>query len=596
MPENQPGKVVRIGSSSGFWGDSQVAAAQLVHRGEMDYLVGDYLAELTMSIMARAREADPNMGYATDFVTVTMRRLIKDLARKQIKVVSNAGGVNPRACAEAIRKIVRDAGLSLKVAYVHGDDLLPQVEQLRAEGLKEMFTGAALPPKLLSMNAYLGGVPIAKALEAGADIVVTGRCVDSALALGILMYEHGWSATDYDKLSAGSLVGHIVECGAQCTGGLFTDWRDVPDWDDIGYPIVECHADGSFIVSKPPSTGGLVCFGSVAEQLLYEIGDPGAYILPDVVCDFTQVRMEEVGENRVRVSGAKGLPPTDMYKVSATFPDGWRAVAQITIGGPEAVHKARRTGEALLKRTRRMLAAMNQADFRDSLIEAIGGENMYGPHSRATEAREAQMRLAVSHDERMPVEMFLRECSSPGCSMAQGTTGSGGARPKASPIVRLFSCLVPKTRVKVAIDLEGEAIPVPIPTEGGFRQGAKAAPGPSELPAGPMVTVPLIKLAWGRSGDKGNASNIGIIARKPEYLPAIRRALTSEAVARYMAHLVKGEVERFEVPGIRALNFLMQDALGGGGMASLRNDPLGKAHAQILLDMPVEVPKAWGLA
>ncbi|WP_119418266.1 acyclic terpene utilization AtuA family protein [Desertibaculum subflavum] len=596
MAQAQPDKVVRIGSSSGFWGDSQVAAAQLVHRGEMDYLVGDYLAELTMSIMARAREADPNMGYATDFVTVTMRRLIKDLARKNIKVVSNAGGVNPRACAEAIRKIVRDAGLSLKVAYVHGDDLLPQVEQFRAEGLKEMFTGAALPPKLLSMNAYLGGIPIAEALKAGADIVVTGRCVDSALALGILMYEHGWSPTDYDKLAAGSLVGHIIECGAQCTGGLFTDWRDVPDWDDIGYPIVECHADGSFIVSKPPSTGGLVSFGSVAEQLLYEIGDPGAYILPDVVCDFTQVTMQEVGENRVRVAGAKGLPPTGMYKVSATFPDGWRAVAQITIGGPEAVHKARRTGEALLKRTRRMLAAMNQADFRDSLVEAIGGENMYGPHSRALEAREAQMRLAVSHDERMPVEMFLRECSSPGCSMAQGTTGSGGARPKASPIVRLFSCLVPKTRVKAAIDLEGQAIPVSIPTEGGFKQGAKAPAGSSDVPAGPTVTVPLIRLAWGRSGDKGNASNIGIIARKPEYLPAIRRALTPETVGAYMAHLVKGKVERFEVPGIRALNFLMQDALGGGGMASLRNDPLGKAHAQILLDMPVEVPKAWGLS
>jgi hypothetical protein len=596
MPETKPGKVVRIGSSSGFWGDSQVAAAQLVHRGEIDYLVGDYLAELTMSIMARAREADPNMGYATDFVTVTMRRLIKDIARKKIKVVSNAGGVNPRACAEAIRKIVRDAGLELKVAYVHGDDLLPQVEQFRVEGLKEMFTGAALPPKLLSMNAYLGGIPIAEALKAGADIVVTGRCVDSALALGILMYEHEWRADDYDKLAAGSLVGHIIECGAQCTGGLFTDWRDVPDWDDIGYPIVECYPDGSFIVSKPPGTGGLVSFGSVAEQLLYEIGDPGAYMLPDVVCDFTQVTMQDVGENRVRVAGAKGLAPTDTYKVSATFPDGWRAVAQLTIGGPEAVHKARRTGEALLKRTRRMLAAMNQADFRDSLIETVGGESMYGPHSRAMDAREAQMRIAVSHDERMPVEMFLRECSSPGCSMAQGTTGSGGARPKASPIVRLFSCLVPKSRVKAAIDLEGREIPVSIPTEGGFKQGARAPSGPAELPAGPTEQVPLIRLAWGRSGDKGNASNVGIIARKPEYLPAIRRALTPEAVGAYMAHLVKGKVERFEVPGIRALNFLMQEALGGGGMASLRNDPLGKAHAQILLDMPVEVPKAWGLA
>jgi len=589
-------KSVRIGCSSGFWGDTSVAAPQLVHRGTIDYLIGDYLAELTMSIMARAREADPAQGYATDFVTVTMKRLVKDIAAKKIKVVSNAGGVNPRACAAAIRQIVKDAGLKLKVACVTGDDLMGEpLESLRAEGLKEMFTGAALPAKVLSANAYFGAIPIARALAEGADIVVTGRCVDSALALGPLMYEFGWKADDWDMLAYGSLVGHILECGAQATGGLHTDWRDVPDWDDIGYPIAECMGDGTFFVTKPPGTGGLVSLGTVAEQMLYEVGDPGCYMLPDVVCDFTEVKMRDVGGNRVRVWNAKGLPPTSTYKTSITYPDGWRAVAQLTIGGEEAVHKARATADAILKRTRRIFAQMNIADYRDTLIEVVGGEAMFGPHSRALDVREAQMRLAVAHDERRPIEIFLREVSAPGTSMAPGTTGSGGSRPKASPIVKMFSALVAKAKLTPVVEFEDREIAVQVPLEGGFTAGAIHPPGETAAPSGPVVEVPLIRLAWGRSGDKGDSSNIGIIARKPEYLPLIRAQVTAAAVAKHFDYMVKGEVARFEVPGIDAMNFLMLQSLGGGGMASLRNDPLAKAHAQMLLQMPVQVPADWGL-
>lgn len=590
-------KSVKIGCSSGFWGDTSVAAPQLVHRGTIDYLIGDYLAELTMSIMARAREADPAMGYATDFVTVTMKRLIKDIAAKKIKVVSNAGGVNPRSCAAAIRQIVKDAGLSLKVACVTGDDLLGEpLEALRAEGLKEMYSGSALPAKVLSANAYLGAIPIARALAEGADIVVTGRCVDSALALGPLMYEFDWKADDYDRMAAGSLVGHILECGAQATGGLHTDWREVPDWDDIGYPIAECYEDGVFVVTKPPGTGGIVTFGTVAEQMLYEVGDPGCYMLPDVVCDFTEVKMLDQGGNRVRVWNAKGLPPTDTYKTSITYPDGWRAVAQITIGGAEAVQKAQRTAEAILKRTRRIFAQMNLPDYRETLIEVVGGEAMFGPHSRALDAREAQMRLAASHDDRRPIEILLREVAAPGTSMSPGTTGSGGNRPKASPIVKMFSALVPKGKLKPVVEFEDRQIPIEVPLAGGFKAGASHPAGETAAPTGPTVKVPLIRLAWGRSGDKGDSSNIAIIARKPEYMPLIRAQVTEAAVAKYFDYMVKGKVTRFEVPGINALNFLMLQSLGGGGMASLRNDPLAKAHAQMLLQMEVEVPAAWGLA
>lgn len=588
-------RIVRIGCSSGFWGDTAVAAPQLVHGAEIDYLVADYLAEITMSIMARARAKDPTQGYATDFVTVTMKRLIKDIARKKIKVVSNAGGVNPAACAEAIRGLARDAGVELRVAAVLGDDLMPMADALRAGGLREMFDGRELPPALMSMNAYLGALPIARALADGADIVVTGRCVDSALALGPLMHEFGWTSGDYDRLAAGSLAGHIIECGAQCTGGLYTDWESVPAWDNIGYPVVECHADGSFVVTKPHGTGGLVSRGTVAEQLLYEIGDPRAYLLPDVTCDFTAVRIEDVGENRVRVSGARGLPPTDSYKVSATHMDGWRATAQLTIGGIDAAAKARRTAEAILTRTRRMFQMLNLGDYRETDVEVLGAEAMYGPNARpgALATREAVLRIAVSHAERTPLEIFVREVTPAGTSMSPGTTGGGGGRSKAQPIVRLYSCLVPKDRVAVSLDFgDGRPRPVALPFGGDFDPATLPRPEPAVGAPAPSdwVEVPLIRIALGRSGDKGNDSNIGIIARRPDYLPLIRAQVTPEVVKRYMAHAVKGEVLRFDLPGIDAVNFLLKDALGGGGIASLRNDPQGKAFAQMLLDLPVRAP------
>ncbi len=592
-------KIIRIGGASAFWGDSAMAAPQLVQLGKVNYLVADYLAELTMSIMARARAADPNMGYAVDFVAVTMKRLIKEIARQKIKVVTNAGGVNPSACAAAVRKIADDAGVELKIAAVLGDDLIERVEQFRAAGMTEMYTGEPLPAKLMSMNAYLGAVPIAEALAEGADIVITGRAVDSAVTLGPLMHEFGWQPGDLDKMAAGSLAGHIIECGAQATGGLFTDWDTVPGWDNIGYPVVECHADGSFVVTKPPGTGGIVTRGTVSEQLVYEIGDPQAYMLPDVTCDLTGVEIEEVGENRVKVSGAKGYPPTGTYKVSATYQDGWRATVQLTIAGIDAVGKAKKTADAILTRTRRMFQMLNMGDFRETHVEVVGAESMYGPNSRISKAREVQLRIAVKHDERQPLELFCREIAQAGTSMSPGTTGSGGGRQKPSPLVRLFSCLVPKEQVSVSVDLGNGIIkPVAIPTKGGFDRAklpqveAKAG----TVPPGPTVTVPLVRIAWGRSGDKGNTANIGLIARRPEYLAVIRQQVTPEAVKRYMAHAVQGRVERFDMPGPGGVNFLLYEALGGGGMNSLRNDPLGKAFAQMLMDLPVDVPKSWGLA
>src|SRR6478735_10534065 len=324
-----PQKTVRIGGASGFWGDSMVAAPQLVKHGRLDYLVFDFLAETTMSILASARAKKPELGYATDFVDIAMKPVLAELKRQGIKVVSNAGGINPHGCAAALQALAEAEGVALRIAVVEGDDVSAQMAPLRAAGTRDMFTGEALPEKVLSANAYLGAAPIAAALAAGAEVVITGRCVDSAVTLGALMHEFGWQPGDYDLLASGSLAGHIIECGCQATGGLHTDWEDIPDWAHMGYPVVECHADGSFVVTKPEGTGGKVIRANVAEQLLYEIGDPGAYLLPDVSCDFRQVVIEQVGADRVRVGPARGRAPSPSYKVSATQLDGFRCAGSM---------------------------------------------------------------------------------------------------------------------------------------------------------------------------------------------------------------------------------------------------------------------------
>jgi len=542
------------------------------------------------------RAKSPDAGYATDFVDVAMKSVIRDISAKGIKVVSNAGGVNPAGCAAALSKLAGETGVKLKIAIVEGDDVLPRIAELRAAGVREMFSGAALPQKVLSANAYLGAIPVARALAAGADVVITGRCVDSAVALGPLMYEFGWREDDYDRLAAGSLAGHIIECGCQATGGLHTDWESVPNWEDIGYPILECHADGSFVVTKAPGTGGLVSRAVVAEQMLYEMGDPGAYVLPDVVCDVSGVEIAELGQHRVRVRGVRGLAPTPTYKVCATYPDGFRCTAILNIIGIDAAGKARRSAEAILARTRAIFREQDIADYSATHIEVLGAETVYGPHARTAAAREVVMRLAVAHANRQALEIFAREIAPAGTSWSPGTTGMGGGRPKVTPAVKPYFFLLDKSKCEASIALDGKRQTVDVPAAGGYAAHLRK-PAPAQggilMPQGATQAFALVRLAWGRSGDKGDSANIGIIARRPEFLPLLRAQLTPAAVKQYLSHLVLGEVERFEVPGIHALNFLLHAALGGGGMASLRVDPLAKGYAQMLLDFPVDVPAEW---
>ncbi len=599
---------IRIGGASGFWGDSSVGAPQLMAAG-VDYLVFDYLAELTMSILAAARAKDPSLGYATDFVSVTMKAILQDVAARGTRVISNAGGVNPQACADAIRALAEAEGLSLKIAVVLGDDVLPLQDALRAEGVRELQSGAPLPARLLTANAYLGALPVRRALDAGAQIVITGRCVDSAVTLGALMHAFGWAEGDWDRLAQGSLAGHIIECGCQATGGLHTDWESVPDWPHIGYPVIECHADGHFVVTKPPGTGGLVTSAVVAEQMLYEIGDPSAYLLPDVVCDFTQVRLSQDGPHRVAVRGARGRPPGPAYKVSATWMDGFRCTAQLTIVGIDAARKARRTGEAILERTAELFARAGLAGYSRTRIEVLGSEaGNFGPHARTADVREAVLHLAVMHPQKAALELFAREIAPAGTSWSPGTTGAAG-RPSPAPAIKQFAFLIDKDRLRPRVLVDGDEWPpdahAPPAAEAArsSERGAMAAadaatpeaePAASRASAASAETsarlVPLIELAWARSGDKGNISNIGVIARRPEWLAHLRAELTEERVAAWLAHLVEGKVTRYEVPGIHALNFVCEQALDGGGMASLRNDPLGKGMAQILLTLPVAAP------
>ena len=598
---------IRIGGASGFWGDSSVGAPQLVQLGQVDYVVFDYLAELTMSVLAAARLKNADLGYATDFVTVTMKAILKDVVAKNIKIVSNAGGMNPHACAAALAAIAVEQGVAVKIAVVEGDDVLPLIPALREKGIQELQSGAPLPERLLSANAYLGAAPIKQALDAGAQVVITGRCVDSAVTLGVLMHEFEWDFDDLDKLAQGSVAGHLIECGCQATGGLHTDWQNVPDWANIGYPVLTCSPDGSFTVEKPPKTGGLVSVATVAEQLVYEIGDPANYLLPDVVCDFTQVQLAQVGEHQVSVRGARGKAPTPHYKVSATYAHGFRCSGQLTIVGLDAVAKAQRTGEAILIRTRRLLTDAGLKDYGDSLIEILGAESCYGAHKNAhvQTSREAVLRLTVTHGSKDALNMFAREIAPAGTSWSPGTTGAGG-RPSPSPMIRQYAFLLDKTALQPAVVMDGErslveiathvapsaAAPTPVRVEPvetlRQAQGERESEGECE---GDTLTVPLIQLAYARSGDKGDTSNIGIIARQAAFLPYIKASVTPESVAAWLAHLVKGNVTRFDLPGIHAVNFVCEQALGGGGMSSLRNDPLGKGMAQMLLSMPVRLPK-----
>lgn len=586
-----PAKRVRIGGASAFYGDSQLAARQLVDRGAVDYLVFDYLAEATMAILARAKMTNPELGYAVDFVTVAMRDVLSDCAEQGIKVIANAGGVNVPACVIALEALCAELQLELKIAGVYGDDLSVSLPTMNRADLSEIQTGAPLPERLASINAYFGAAPIAHALAAGADIVVTGRVVDSAVVLGPLMYEFDWSHTDYERLAQGSLAGHIIECGAQCTGGNYTDWHKVPNFADIGYPIASVSADGAFTIELPTQSGGVVTVGSVAEQLVYEIGDPSNYLLPDVACDFSHVQIEQIAPATVRVTNARGRAPGEHYKVCATWVDGYRLMNTFYMAGPRAADKARTALQAWVARTRHYFAQQGWEDYRQVSIEIAGAEDIYGPHSRAQDTREVMGKYGVHHDDPQALQFASREMAYLATSGPPAMSGFAAGRARPQPLMRVHSALTPKRDVNVKVVL-GQTLLF----DQAFASEASSATPPLDytgaLPQShpqARVTVELEQLVFARSGDKGDSANIGLICRRPEYLPFIAEQVTVDVVKAYFAHLVDGEVMRYFLPGLNAFNFLLHAALGGGGTASLRLDAQAKTYAQMLLSLPITI-------
>ena len=584
-------KTIRIGGASGYWGESMMATPQLLQVEGMDYLVYDFLAEITMSILARARAAKPEMGYATDFISGVLKPNLREIADKKVKILTNAGGVNPEACGAAARALIKEAGLDLKVAVVTGDDLLDRAQDFAA--MQDMFSGADCPDpaSLASVNAYLGGFPVAKALDGGADIVITGRSVDSAVTLGACIHAFGWQPQDLDALAGGSLAGHIIECGPQASGGNFTDWELSGDIAEIGYPFIDIDGDGVFTVMKPEGTSGVVNVGTVSEQMLYEIGDPQAYLLPDVTCDFSEVTIEQAGDNQVRVAQAKGHTPPTHYKVCATYADGFRAGTLMSFVGLQAAAKAKSFAEAAFVRARNVLRQHNLADYSETSIEVIGDDSQFGEATSNPQAREVVLKIAAKHETQAGAGALLKEISGLGLATPAGLSIFAGSRAKPSPVVRLFSFLLPKADLSIGLDVDGQKQSLEEAAVSG--SDAPATPHvPDAPPEKGAVDVPLVKLAWGRSGDKGNKANIGIIARDAAYLPYIWAALDEDAIRHRFGHFIGDNpaLARFYLPGSHAMNILIEDALGGGGVASLRNDPQGKAYAQVLLDHPIPIP------
>jgi hypothetical protein len=448
---------VLVANGQGFWGDSILGPIRLVREGPLDYLTLDYLAEVTMSIMQKLRSRNPEAGYATDFVEM-IDRVLPELVAKDIKVVANAGGVNPRACMKAVMKVVQKHGFhGVGVGIVEGDDVFPRLDELIAGGeeMRNMDTGeplAAVRDRVTSANVYLSAFPIAEALGKGAQIVITGRSTDPGLVLGPLIHEFGWKKTDYDLLASGTVAGHIVECGAQCTGGNFTDWRRVPDLARVGYPIVEARPDGSFVITKHEKTGGLVDTSTVAHQLAYEMGDPRAYLGPDVSADFTSFAMVQEGRDRVRIAGVRGRPPTDTYKVSISYEDGWKSTGQLTISGPDALEKAKLCADIVWKRL-----AMDGCEYgpEEKLVEFLGANVCHAGIASAEERAptEVVLRMGVKGPDRDKVDRFGMELVPLVTSGPPGVTGFAGGRPKATEIIGFWPALVRKERISARVEV-----------------------------------------------------------------------------------------------------------------------------------------------
>lgn len=453
-------KTVRIGNGQGFWGDNVDAPVELIHGGPIDYVGLDYLSEVTLSIMMRQKIRDPKQGYATDFIGL-IRRVLPEIKERNVRILTNAGGLNPTACRARLLEVARELGVKdVRVGVVEGDDVFARLPELIAAGhrMENLDTGeplATIADKMMSANAYLGARPAAAALDQGADIVLCGRITDTGLALAPMIHEFGWREDDWDRLAAGTIAGHIIECGAQCTGGNFSRWWEVPDLWNVGYPVIEAHEDGSFVVTKHPGTGGLVTVDTISEQLLYEIVDPTTYLTPDVTADFTTIRLEQQGKSRVHVSGIKGRPKTPYLKISGSYLAGYKASGQITVSGPRAIDKAKLAADIVWKRLERAGVTFTDEERDQEIVGA--GACLPGILPVPADPPEVVLRLGVKGNDPKKLERFGKELAPLITAGPPGVTGFAGGRPKVQEIVAYWPALLAREEVEGKIEVSVEA-------------------------------------------------------------------------------------------------------------------------------------------
>ncbi|HPI32308.1 MAG TPA: DUF1446 domain-containing protein, partial [candidate division Zixibacteria bacterium] len=590
-------KKIRIGNAGGYWGDDLGALRRQLTGGPLDYITMDFLAEITMSILQRQRKANPDLGYAVDFLE-QLQDCLPLICRKNVRVIASAGGINPIGLGRKIVEMARGMGLELKVGIVYGDDIVNQLYELTAAGEKfaNLETGEdffAYRSRITSANIYLGAEPVVKALEAGSQIIVTGRVTDTGITLAPMIHEFGWAMDDWDKMAAGIVAGHIIECGAQASGGNITDWREIKSFHNIGYPIIEMEAGGEFAVTKHPKTGGLISEKTIKEQLVYEMGDPANYISPDGVARFDTIALRQVGPDRVRVSEVKGKPAPDHLKVSMSYDDGWKASGSVLVSGPQAREKAGVIADTLW-------AKLDHA-YEATRTEVIGTGSIW-PRAFATdETNEVLLRFSVRDRDYEKVRDFGKALPTLILSGPPGMAVTTGGRPKPSSVVAYWPALIHRSRVKAKVLVVGTnrqesfheiTFPVRVPSPAADTPAGPPRRAPGRKPAGRAVEVRLEEICYARSGDKGDTCNVGVLARSPEIYDWIAEHLTAARVQEFFAGITRGRVKRYELDNLGGLNFLLEETLGGGGTRSLMIDPQGKTLAQALLQMRLRVPQS----
>lgn len=594
---------LRIGNAGGFWGDDPFALKRQVEKGHLDYISIDFLAEITMSIMQKQYAGDPSKGYAYDIISM-LKDVLPQLLSQKTKLITNAGGINPKACAKAIQDMAQGLGLKPKIAVVYGDNIFNQVSDLQKKNVRfsNMETGedfSSVQSRLEAANIYFGALPVVEALRKwNPDIIITGRVTDTGITLAPMIYEFNWSLTDWNKLASGIIAGHLIECGSQVSGGNFSDWKAVPSFDEIGFPFVEMRSDGSFIITKHENTGGLIHVNTVREQLFYEMGDPHCYITPDVVADFTSVQLKQISSNAVEISGVRGFEPTPLYKVSMAYKDGFKCSGSILISGPDARAKAETFSSIFWKRCKNEL---KKDSFLETHTEYIGWNTCHRSLAHQEEGNEILLRLSVRSETESSLKTFRKMISALILSGPPGVTVLSDSIGKVHSVVSYWPSLLPKNLIYPIIACNDEEQILKSIQEGSYEpqnhvdQGANKVSQKlndvfSSFKKGDGELVPLYEICLARSGDKGDMVNIGVLARSPRAYEFIKKELNAQRIKDLFQELCFGDVSRYSLDGLLGLNFLLEKSLGGGGSRSLRADAQGKTFSQALLRQKICVP------